>query len=305
MDANTETLIDCSPYFCILKDGSIDRMVGAEFVPAGHDPTTGVTSKDVTIDPKTNLSARIFLPPNPSKSKLPILIYFHGGAFLLESPFSPGCHKYINDLVPSCHVIAVSVDYRLAPEFPLPTAYNDSLDAVKWVFKCEDEWLAEHGNYEKVFLAGDSAGGNIAHYLAMHNTGIKIDGVILFHPWFGGSELVSNNELHTKTKQLTDKLWKYACPETGGVDDPRINPTAKDAPSLNGLTCKRLMVCVAEKDDFIEWQKAYYDAVKKSGWRGKVDFYETKGEEHCFHVLRPGCEKAKELRDLVVSFFAN
>ncbi|KAJ3676917.1 hypothetical protein LUZ60_002641 [Juncus effusus] len=304
MAANIETLIDCSPFFRILKDGSIDRMVGTEFVPSCHDSTTGVTSKDVIIDPNTNLSARIFLPPNPSKSKLPILIYFHGGAFLLESPFAPAYHKYINDLVSSCHVIAVSVDYRLAPEFPLPTAYNDSLDAIKWVLKCEDEWLAEHGNYEKVFLAGDSAGGNIAHYLAMRSTGTEIEGVILFHPWFGGSELVSNNELW-KTKWLTDKLWKYACPDTNGVDDPRINPTAKDAPSLSGLNCKRLMVCVAENDGLREWQKAYYEEVKKSGWGGKVNFYETKEEEHCFHILRPGCEKGKELMDLVVSFFAN
>ncbi|KAJ1700625.1 hypothetical protein LUZ63_000404 [Rhynchospora breviuscula] len=305
MDTNTEILHDFAPFFRILKNGSIQRLVGTEFVPAGQDTTTGVTSKDVTIDPNCNLSVRLFLPPNPSKSeKLPILIYFHGGAFILESAFSPAYHAYVGSLASNCNVLAVSVDYRLAPEHCVPAAYDDSLAAIQWVLSCKDDWLAEFGDFNQIFMAGDSAGGNIAHNMALREIGTKIERLILFHPWFGGSEPKVTDEGHMKSRFVTNMLWKYACPASDGVDDPRINPMAQDAPSLTGLNCKRLLVCWAGKDGLKEWQKAYYEAVKNSGYQGEVEMCESEGEEHCFHITTPGREKAKELMDLVASFFS-
>lgn len=305
MDSNSEILLDCSPYFKILKNGSIQRLVGTDIVPAGDDTTTGVRSKDITIDPNTNLSVRLFLPPNPAKSKkLPILVYFHGGAFVLESAFSPAYHAYISSLVTNCNVITVSVNYRLAPEHHLPAAYDDAFDAIKWVLSCKDDWLTEFGDFDRVFMAGDSAGGNIPHNTALREIGTKIEGIILFHPWFGGSEQLATDESHMKSRFFTDALWKYACPTSDGVDDPRLNPMAKDAPSLTGLNCKRMLVCWAGNDGLKEWQKAYYEAVKKSGWQGEVEICESEGEEHCFHILTPEKEKAKQLMDLAASFFA-
>ncbi|KAJ3700240.1 hypothetical protein LUZ61_003945 [Rhynchospora tenuis] len=208
MDANTEILHDFAPLqsvwiymlFNILKNGSIQRLVGTEFVPAGQDTTTGVTSKDVTIDPNCKLSVRLFLPPNPSKAeKLPILIYFHGGGFVLESPFSPVYHAYVGSLVSNCNVLAVSVNYRLAPEHCVPAVYDDSLAAIQWVLSCKDDWLAKFGDFNRIFMAGDSAGGNIAHNMALCEIGAKIEGLILFHPWFGGSKPKVTDEGHMKS----------------------------------------------------------------------------------------------------------
>ncbi|RLN12591.1 putative carboxylesterase 7 [Panicum miliaceum] len=63
--------------------------------------------------------------------------------------------------------VAVSVNYRLAPEHPLPAAYDDAWAALQWtVSSClsgPEPWLADHGDAKRIFLAGDSAGGNIAH----------------------------------------------------------------------------------------------------------------------------------------------
>ncbi|KAI5349778.1 hypothetical protein L3X38_002667 [Prunus dulcis] len=80
------------------------------------DPETGVSSKDITISHNPNISARLYLPNLPQNQiqKLPILVYFHGGVFCIESAFSLHAHSYLNWLVSEAQVVAVSVEYRLA-----------------------------------------------------------------------------------------------------------------------------------------------------------------------------------------------
>ncbi|KAL0308221.1 UNVERIFIED_CONTAM: putative carboxylesterase 15 [Sesamum radiatum] len=70
-------------------------------------------------------------------------------------------------------VLVVAPDYRLAPEHRLPAAL--ALTAVKWL-KNEallsksgggDEWLGDGVDFDRVFILGDSSGGNLAHHLAV------------------------------------------------------------------------------------------------------------------------------------------
>jgi acetyl esterase/lipase len=82
-----------------------------ETVPAGFDADTGVTSKDVVIDAATGVATRLYLPAihtSPSSphqsddnddsamAKLPILVVFHGGFFVMGSPADPAFHRYMN-----------------------------------------------------------------------------------------------------------------------------------------------------------------------------------------------------------------
>ncbi|KAF4373460.1 hypothetical protein F8388_025154 [Cannabis sativa] len=71
----------------------------------------------------TLIGARLFLPLLPTNTnnnkKLPILVYFHGGGFCFESAFSADHHQFLNSLVSEAKIIAVSVEYRLAPEHHL------------------------------------------------------------------------------------------------------------------------------------------------------------------------------------------
>ena len=102
--------------------------------PSLNDPETGVSSKDITVSENPTISARLYLPKlTQPNQKFPILVYFHGGAFVVESAFSSDHHKYLNSLVSQGQVVAVSVEYRLAPEHSLPIAYEDSWAAFHWV----------------------------------------------------------------------------------------------------------------------------------------------------------------------------
>lgn len=310
MDPDTDILFDYPNLFRIYKSGRIERLAGTEVLPAGLDPATGVTSKDVTIDAAANkITVRLFLPNldnySPTK-KLPILMYFHGGAFCTYTPFSTRYHRYLNSLVSRAKLLAVSVDYRLAIEHLLPAAYDDSWAVQKWVLESNsDEWLAEHGDYKRVFLAGDSAGGNIAHLMAMRagEKGMKLEGMALVHPFFWGKKPVRSESTKLKDRKFIEDLWSVVNLPGVDIDDPTINPIATGAPSLERLGCPRAMVAVAGNDLLAPRGKAYCDALKGSGWKGEVELLESVGEGHVFHFSKPECENAIELMERLVAFF--
>jgi acetyl esterase/lipase len=161
-DPSDEVVREFGPLLRVYKSGRIERPLVAPPVEPGHDAATGVQSKDVHLG---SYSVRLYLPPvataDGAKAKLPVVVYVHGGGFVAESAASPGYHLFLNRLAAACPALVVSVDYRLAPEHPLPAGYDDCLAALKWVLSAADPWVAAHGDLARVFVAGDSAGGNV------------------------------------------------------------------------------------------------------------------------------------------------
>ncbi|KAK9112814.1 hypothetical protein Scep_020333 [Stephania cephalantha] len=294
--------------FMRIKDGRVERLMGTEFIPPSTDPETGVSSKDAIIDPTTGVSARLFLPRTSNSLKLPILIYFHGGGFCVESPFSPAYHAYVNTLSAELNALAVSINYRLAPEHPLPTAYNDACTAIKWIDGGQEEWLRDYGDLDRVFLMGDSCGANICHQMGMRWSeslfDVKFKGVVLINPYFWGEERIGfeNNEDCKFLGGDLVKLWHIVCPELRGYDEAFVNPVGDGAPSLDRLGCERVVVCVAELDPLRERGRAYYEKLRESGWGGVAEFVEVMGEGHVFHLFKPESDKAQDLMKLLVDF---
>ncbi|KAK8518822.1 hypothetical protein V6N13_017910 [Hibiscus sabdariffa] len=305
----SEILLDFPPMFRLFKDGRIERFLGTEIVPPGLDPKTNVESKDVVYSQETAQIVRIYIPPNAA-GKLPLLVYFHGGGFCVETAFSPTYHNYLNALVAEANIVAVSVDYRLAPEHPIPAAYDDSWDAVKWVASHFDgngpeELLNRHADFNNVCFSGDSAGANLAHHMAVKMTKEKLDGfnlagIVLTHPYFWGKAPLGNEIKDPAVREKIDVLWRLAYPTTCGSDDQWINPM--DDPSFGSLGCSRVLVCVAENDILKPRGLYYCEKLKQSGWGGEVELMESPGEEHVFHLHKPGCENAAAKLKKVADF---
>lgn len=279
--------------------------MGTATVPAsGHhhpDPATGVISKDVLITPKTNLSARLYLPninDSNRRRRLPVLLYFHGGAFCTYSAFNPEYHAHLNRLTAAANVVAVSVNYRLAPEYPLPAGYDDVWAAVQWVAShshrsnSREPWLRKFADLQQVFVAGDSSGANMAHDVAVRageGKGVKLVGLALVDPFFGD---VKRQEL----------LWDVLYPVKGAKEEERKDPMS--FPEVMGrVGCKRVAVFVAGKDWLKERGLKYYEALRESRWGGdEAELVETKGEGHDFHISYPNAPKAVGLVHSLASF---
>nr|ACG31893.1 gibberellin receptor GID1L2 [Zea mays] len=313
MDPPSSDIVVDTPYFRIYSDRRIDRLVGTDTVPAGFDPTTGVTSKDVVVDSDAGVYVRLYLPDTATGSddskKLPVLVYFHGGGFVTHSAASPPYQSFLNTLAAKAGLLIVSVNYRLAPEHPLPAGYEDSFRALRWTASGSgDPWLSHHGDLGRIFLAGDSAGGNFVHNIAVmaaaSEVPVRIRGAVLLHAGFGGRERIDGET--PETVALMEKLWGVVCLEaTDGLNDPRINPlAAAAAPSLRNLPCERVLVCAAELDFLRPRNRAYYEALAASWRGGTVEWFESKGKEHVFFLYNPGCGEAVELMDRLVAFFA-
>ena len=110
----------------------------------------------------------------------PILYYIHGGAFLAGS--IDVIREALRTFVEKTNMIAVAIDYRLAPEFPFPIGHKDCYSGFQEVVKQASSW---GGNIKSIFVAGDSAGGNLALYCSNRNLEDhkqEVCGQILLYP---------------------------------------------------------------------------------------------------------------------------
>ncbi|KNA11776.1 hypothetical protein SOVF_132010 [Spinacia oleracea] len=310
--------LDFRPFLVVYKDGRLERFIGNQRVPPSTDAVTGVESQDVVVCPEEEggVWVRIYKPKGGGGDggKLPLLVYFHGGGFCVETAASPYYHSHLNALCCKANVIIVSVDYRLAPEHPLPAAYDDSWAAMRWVgIENDHPWIKDYADLSRVFVAGDSAGANIAHNMAKRlgiqnqieneKLKLKLKGMILIHPFFWGKDRIGS-EVEKIAKSpggsSVEKLWEFVCPGTSGSDDPLINP-AMD-PELAELAAEKVMVCVAEQDTLRDRGVHYKEAVVKSGCKANIELVETFGETHVFHLLNPGSPNAGPFMDQVAAF---
>ncbi|WCJ17646.1 alpha/beta-Hydrolases superfamily protein [Euphorbia peplus] len=306
---------DFSPFIRVYKDGSVERLMGFQVVPPCLDPTTNVQSKDVVYSQQLNLSSRLYLPQNlDSNRKVPLLVYYHGGGFVIETPFSPNYHNFCNKLASEAKIIIVSVDYRRAPEHCLPAGYDDSWSALKWVashFRGDgpEEWINSFADLHSVFAAGDSAGANIAHNIGMRYgeerlDGINLVGMVLIHPYFWGKEPVGNEFRDVQVRSKIEKSWLFANPSSSGCDDPLLNPVA-DMAKFSTLGCTRALVFVAGKDFLRERGWYYYENLKKCGWGGNVEIIEHKEEGHVFHLFNLEKPNAKAMLQRIASLITS
>lgn len=130
------SLIAEAPDFLqVYSDGTVKRFA-PQTAPPSLEPSNGFKSKDVIIDPSKPIAGRLFIPASFSsseKKKLPLLVYFHGGGFCIGSTTWLGYHTFLGDFSATSQSVVLSVDYRLAPEHRLPTAYEDCYTSLEWL----------------------------------------------------------------------------------------------------------------------------------------------------------------------------
>lgn len=160
-------------------DGTLTRNYNNPTIGPNPEPSPGdsTVSKDVTLDAQKKTWLRLFrptkLPSNDNTvARLPIILYFHSGGWVLMSPDHASVHSGCVKISSNIPAIVVSVGYRLAPESRLPEQYHDANDAILWVKQqivdpSGDQWIRDYGDPSRCYLYGRGNGGNIVFNLGM------------------------------------------------------------------------------------------------------------------------------------------
>ncbi|KAJ4724668.1 Alpha/beta-Hydrolases superfamily protein [Melia azedarach] len=308
---------ECRGVLFVYSDGSIVRLPKPSFnVPVNDDGS--VIWKDVLFDPVHDLYLRLYKPASPVSSKLPIFYYIRGGGFCIGSRTWPNCQNYCFKLALELQAVIISPDYRLAPENRLPAAIEDGYTAVKWlqsqaVADEPDTWLTEVADFGRVFISGDSAGGNIAHNLAVRlGAGsselapVQVKGYVLLAPFFGGtvrskSEAEGPKEAFLNL-ELIDRFWRLSIPIGETTDHPLINPFGPLSCSLEAVTLDPILVVVGGSDLLKDRAEDYAKRLKGLG--KKIIYVEFEGKQHGFFTIDPNSEAANHLMQIIKKFIA-
>lgn len=137
-----------------------------------------VENRKISMRDGAEIGIRIYYPSE--EQGLPIMAFFHGGGFVLRDLDSHD--KACRRLAKTSNAIVVSADYRLAPEYKFPIPMQDAYDATLWVAENAASLGADP---ERLIVAGDSAGGNLAAVTAIQARDLgepKIAKQVLIYP---------------------------------------------------------------------------------------------------------------------------
>uniref|UniRef100_A0A0E0LLH9 Alpha/beta hydrolase fold-3 domain-containing protein n=1 Tax=Oryza punctata TaxID=4537 RepID=A0A0E0LLH9_ORYPU len=307
-----DVAVELYPFILKYNDGRVERILHSTFVPASEDPAAsrGVATREVIIDERNGVSARLFLPSRDTDDRrLPVVLYIHGGSFCTESAFCRTYHRYATSLASRAGALVVSIEYRLAPEHPVPAAHDDAWAALRWVASLSDPWLADYADASRTFVAGDSAGGHIAYRTAVRasHEGGDIEGLIIVQPFFWGPEMLPSEASWDGESVIRPhkigELWPFVTAGQAGNDDPWIDPSVEEIASL---TCRRALVAVAEKDFLRQRGRLLAARMRGCAWAGadghNVTMVESEGEDHGFHLYSPLRATSRRLMESIVQF---
>ncbi len=203
----------------------------------------------------------------------PVILFFHGGGWVLFDldAYDPIC----SHLCALSGCVVVSVDYRRSPEYKFPAATDDCLAATKWV---SGKIATLHGDPGRIFLAGDSAGGNLAAVTAMrifNQGGPAIKGQILIYPVTDYYKPEKNSFFefangYSLTKDALIWFWDKYLNSEEDSGNPYVSPLR--ATSLSGLPSS--IVIVSGYDPLRDEAIAYAKRLEQEGVNVCLSVYE-------------------------------
>jgi acetyl esterase/lipase len=246
------------------------------------------------------LTYRLYRPA--SRGPHPIMVYFHGGGWVLGSYDSddPLCR----DLCVRSDAIVVSADYRHAPEARFPAAIDDGFAATRWVAANAEALGGQPG---KLGVCGWSAGGNIAAVvcqIARDAGGPSIAGQVLINPVtdcdFTRESYAANGNGYLLTTSLVRWFWDHYI-DSADRFHPKASPLR--AADLRGLPPALVVTC--EFDPLRDEGVAYAEALAAAGV--DVNHLPNRGQIHTsltsVDIVRSGAGARGEIAAAIRRFF--
>lgn len=250
--------------------------------------------KEIPVTGST-VHIRIYTPKNTT-GNLPVIVYYHGGGFVIANIDVHDTSAKL--LAANTGAIVVSVAYRLAPENKFPIAHNDAFDAYKWVIQ---NAASIRGDVNKLALAGESAGGNLAVATAIkaRDQGVKAPVAILSIYPVAGADTNTDSYIRYANAVPLDKpslLWFIGNYTNTPADamDPRLNLVAANLAGLAPVT-----IINSELDPLQTEGGQLADKLKAAGV--SVDRRVYAGVTHEFFSMGAVVPDAKDAENYAVS----
>lgn len=263
-----------------------------------------------------DLPVRVYVPVRKEQQGFdenpPVIVFFHGGGWVFFDldTYDPIC----THLCDTASAYVVSVGYRRSPEYKFPVAVEDCFEATDWILKNAGQWDLP---VEKMFLAGDSAGGNLAAVTALRlrdewrsagkdqGPGCKnIAGQILIYPVtdFWKPEKQSYLEFAdgyglSKTDMVW--FWNQYLENQDDADNQYVSPLRKA--DLRGLP--PALVIVSGHDPLRDEGLMYAERLKESGVEVSTLVYEEMihGFLSYIGILKQGYQALRKIGSWITS----
>jgi acetyl esterase len=283
--------------FEMMRAGRRDRVLEAQALRKGLAPMIpllkagapeSVREEEIRIPgPRGEIRALLCRPPSP-RASLPVLVYLHGGGWVVMSPETHS--RLTRELSLRAGALVLSVDYRLAPEHPFPAPLEDCVAAYRWA---RARAASFGGDPSRVALGGDSAGGNLSAAATLHllaSGEAPPRALVMLCPVTDAALDTESYRLFAPDDPVLDAAImeffrdSYAARELWS--DPLVSPLRADL-SRFPPTC----VVVAEYDPLADDGRAFAESLRRAGRR--MLLLEYARMPHVFMLLLPGTDAGR------------
>jgi acetyl esterase len=245
------------------------RLPIARLITGGVHRGALVEDSFADLEDGTTLAVRIYRPRAAAGQTPPVIVDFHGGGWVSGDPRQSDW--WCSSIAAEAEVVVISVDYRLAPEYPFPTGVEDAFAVTCWVV---EHAAALSVDASRVAVMGDSAGGNLAAVvcvLARDRGGPKIGLQVLIYP---AVELVDEfpSEVENANAPVLRKadMDRHRVLYLNGADgaDPLASPLRARHEDLPPA-----VIQIAQYDPLRDQGTAYADALRAAGVEVRIKNY--------------------------------
>lgn len=268
-------------------------------------PNTSRELQHIPVD-NCRLRAYIYRPKNKKSKLLPVIVYYHGGGFIAGNidSYDPLCR----DLCEHSGNIIVSVGYRQAPEFSFPSSPNDCYSSLEWVTK---HAMSLSINPEKIFVAGDGTGGNLAAVTAIKARELMpgvVTGQILICPVTDHGSVINQSYVKSKaestpTREQIHFFWRVYLKGKLNVSKNWLGcklAVPMKVENLKGLPSA--LVITAEHDFLFDQGLAYAKRMTSQGVHVQGVLY--KGKQHGFFTNEGPSHSHQSVRSEIIRWIA-
>ena len=210
------------------------------------------------------ISIRILRPQN-GMSILPVVMYFHGGGWVLGDKDTHD--RLVREITNGANAAVVFVNYTPCPEARYPVAIEEAYAATEWVAENSQALKVDPA---RIAVAGDGVGGNMAAavtLMAKERGGPKIIFQLLFYPVTDANfETDSYNEFADGpwlTREAMKRFWNNYAPDRALRDEPTASPLKATNEQLAGLPPG--LVITAENGVLRDEGEAYARRLMRAG----------------------------------------